>query len=174
MATSWGQHYASEQMHASQVCRADYPLSDPSMAGAEVRSFHPARLVERDDAGGGLVRMTLATARDITQTHESPGQYVEVRADDQTGFFVLSSEPGAGAWQLVMRAGGGASDVLLSAAAGRDLEVTRALGEGFPMIEARSRPLLIVLGGSGVAAGPSLVRRRVLEGDALCTRVLVG
>ena len=118
--------------------------------------------------------MTLATALDVTQTHASPGQYIEVRADDQTGYFVLSSEPGSPSWDVVMRAGGGASDVLLASAAGRTLEVTSALGEGFPMSDARGRPLIIVLGGSGIAAGPSLVRRRVLEGDASRTRVLVG
>jgi len=118
--------------------------------------------------------MTLAAARDVLVTHASPGQYVEVRADQETGFFVLSSEPGAPAWQLVMRAGGGASDVLLAAAAGKALEVTSALGAGFPMTEARGHPLIVVLGGSGIAAGPSLVRQRVLEGDAVRTRVFVG
>lgn len=118
--------------------------------------------------------MTLAAAPEVTETHAWPGQYVEVRADGQTGYFVLSNEPGAPAWQLVMRAGGGASDVLLAAVAGKALEVTNALGEGFPMNDARGHPLVIVLGGSGIAAGPSLVRRRVSDGDASRTRVLVG
>jgi NAD(P)H-flavin reductase len=138
------------------------------------RSFHPARLVRREDAGGGLVRIALAAGPETTKTHISPGQYVEVRIDEQTAFFVLSSPPGAPAWELVMRAGGGASDVLLAAATGKSLEVTSALGEGFRMVETRGHPLVIVLGGSGIAAGPSLVRRRVTDGDAPRTNVLVG
>jgi NAD(P)H-flavin reductase len=138
------------------------------------RRFHPARLVERQDEGGGLTRMTIEAPPDIVATYTSPGQYVEVCAEQQTGFFVLANEPGASAWQLVMRAGGGASEVLVAAPTGASLEVTRAIGAGFPMAAAHGGPLIVVLSGSGIAAGQPIVRRRIAEGDAARTRVLVG
>jgi NAD(P)H-flavin reductase len=144
------------------------------MPSSGAHSFHPARLVRREDAGGGLVRIALAANPETTNTHVSPGQYIEVRVGEETAFFVLSNEPGASSWELVMRAGGGASDILVGASPGQTLEVTGALGEGFRVIGARGHPLVIVLGGSGIAAGPGLVRRRVLDGEAPRTRVLVG
>jgi NAD(P)H-flavin reductase len=143
-------------------------------SGAQTRQFYPARLLGREDAGGGLVRMTLEAGFEVLRTHASPGQYVEARADDETGYFVLSNEPGSAVLELVMRAGGGVSDVLLAADVGKSLQVTTALGEGFQMNDARGRPLVLALGGSGIAAGPSLVRRRINDGDVQRTRVLVG
>jgi ferredoxin-NADP reductase len=118
--------------------------------------------------------MTIAAAPDVLSTYDSPGQYVEVCAENEMGFFVLANEPGAESWELVMRSGGGASDVLLAAGAGAMLDITAAIGAGFPMDDARGRPLLVVLGGSGIAAGPSIVGRRVTDGDAARTRVFVG
>jgi NAD(P)H-flavin reductase len=140
----------------------------------EPRRFYPARLVAREDAGGGLMRMTVEVAHEIVATYTSPGQYVEVLAEEQTGFFVLANEPGAAAWELVMRAGGGASDVLFAAGTGASLQVTVALGAGFPMADARGHPLIVALGGSGIAAGRAIVGRRVTHGDAKRTQVFVG
>jgi NAD(P)H-flavin reductase len=138
------------------------------------RRFHPARLVLRGEAGGGLTRMTLEPAPEVAETHIAPGQYIEVRADGETGFFVLANDPGAGAWELVMRSGGGASDVLLAKGAAAALEVSAAIGAGFPMAEAKGRPLLVALVGTGIAAGPPILRRRVRDGDAARTHAYVG
>lgn len=142
------------------------------MAGED--RFRPARLVGRDPAGGGLVRVVVEPAPELLSTYATPGQYVEMRAGDGTGFFVLSSDPGASSWQLVMRSGGGASDVVLTLPPGAPIGLTGALGHGFPMQEARGRPLLLAVNGTGVAAGPPVVHRRVLERDAARTRVFVG
>lgn len=73
-----------------------------------------------------------------------------------------------------MRSGGGASDVVLAMPVGSPVELTGALGEGFPLDEASARPLVVVLHGTGVAAGPPLVRHRIRGGDAGRTAVLVG
>jgi anaerobic sulfite reductase subunit B len=118
--------------------------------------------------------MTIEAGFDVLRTHASPGQYIEARADNETGYFVLSNEPGGAVLQLIMRPGGGVSDVLLGADVGKSLEVTSALGEGFQMNDARGRPLVIALGGSGIAAGPSLLRMRINDGDVPRTRVLIG
>jgi NAD(P)H-flavin reductase len=118
--------------------------------------------------------MTIETAGDVARTYTSPGQYVEVRIQQQSGFFVLASEPGAAAWELVMRSGGGVSDVLLAAVPGIPIDVTEAIGAGFPMTDVRGRPLTLALAGTGIAAGPPIVRRRILDGDAARTRVFAG
>ncbi|HZU84262.1 MAG TPA: FAD-dependent oxidoreductase [Polyangiaceae bacterium] len=138
------------------------------------RRFHPARLAARSDAGGGMTRMTLDVALEVARTYTAPGQYIEVRADDQTGLFVLADVPGAPAWELIMRLGGGASDVLLAAPVNASLRVSEAIGPGFPMQDASGQPLIVALAGTGIAAGRPIVRRRVIDGDAARTVVYVG
>jgi NAD(P)H-flavin reductase len=140
----------------------------------EDRRFRPARLAGRESAGGGLTRVTVDPEPALLGSHGHPGQYVEMRVQGETGFFVLSSEPGASAWELVMRAGGGASDVVLAIAVGSPLELTAALGHGFPLDAVVGRPLVVALNGTGVAAAPPIVRRRVRDGDAALTTVFVG
>jgi NAD(P)H-flavin reductase len=137
-------------------------------------AWHSATVTDRKPAGGGLTRIVLVISADAATSHVVPGQYVEVRAEGQTGYFVLSSDPGASPWELVMRAGGGASDVLLVMALPGAVEVSSAIGSGFPVRDARGRELLVALGGTGIAAGPPVVRRRILDGDARLTRVWVG
>jgi NAD(P)H-flavin reductase len=136
--------------------------------------FRPARLLARYDVGGGMTLIETDPGPQVAATYRSPGQYMEVRAGGETGYFVLASEPLAPRWHLVMRAGGGASDVLLRMAPGDALEVTDAIGPGFPMIAARGRSLVVALSGTGVAAGRPLVGRRVAEADAVRTEVLLG
>jgi NAD(P)H-flavin reductase len=141
---------------------------------AEAERTHRARLIKREFAGGGLTRVTLDPGRYVASTYTSPGQYIEVHVGGESGYFVLANAPGAPEWQLIMRRGGGASDVLLSIAPGGALEVTDAIGSGFPMEASRGRPVVIALGGTGVAAALPLVGRRVADGDATRTEVLIG
>lgn len=138
--------------------------------------FYAARLAERSPAGGGLTVIVVDAPEVATASYRSPGQYVEVRAGDagEAGYFVLASEPGARPWELIMRSGGGASDVLLVAPLGTDILVTAAIGAGFPLERARGAPLVVALGGTGIAAGRPIVRRRIRDGDAERTTVLVG
>ncbi len=140
----------------------------------EVQRFHPASLVGREHTGGGLTLVRVDPGAQVAAGYVSPGQYVEVRAGGETGYFVLANEPGSTTWDLIMRHGGGASDVLLAVAPGADVEVTAPIGEGFPMESARGRPLVVVLGGTGVAAARPVVRRRMADGDATRTEVLIG
>ena len=136
--------------------------------------YYPARLASRSDAGGGMTLVTLEPEPGIAPSYTSPGQYVEVRAQGETGYFALAGFPGELPWELVMRSGGGVSDVLLPAPLGRDVEVTAAIGDGFPMDAARGRLLVVALSGTGVSAGRPLVRHRIAEGDAACTQVWLG
>lgn len=140
---------------------------------SEVR-YHPARLVSRTDAGGGMTLVILEPEPGLALSYTSPGQYVEVRARGETGYFVLAGAPGAWPWELVMRPGGGVSDVLLAAEGELDVEVTAAIGDGFPLEASRGRLLVIALSGTGVAAGRPLVQRRIADGDAPLTQVWLG
>lgn len=140
----------------------------------EPTRFRPGRLVARGDAGGGLTRVTVEPEAEQLATYVRPGQYIEMLAGGETGFFVLSSDPGARPWELVMRSGGGASDVVLAADVGTPLGLTAAIGDGFPVEAARGAPLALALGGTGVAAGPPVVRQRVRDGDAARTLAVVG
>jgi NAD(P)H-flavin reductase len=144
------------------------------MPMAETGPFHRARLVDLVDAGGGLSVVTVEPAIEVAESYASPGQYVEVRANGETGYFVLANEHGASRFDLVMRAGGGASDVLLAMRPGAPIEVSRAIGPGFPLDEVKARPLVIALTGTGIAAGRPLVRPRIAGGDAERTLLLVG
>jgi NAD(P)H-flavin reductase len=136
--------------------------------------YHPARLTSRSDAGGGMTMVILEPTAALGPSFTSPGQYVEVRAQGETGYFVLAGVPGELPWELVMRSGGGVSDVLLPAPLGLDVEVTAAIGDGFPMDAARGRRLVVALSGTGVAAGRPLVRHRISDGDAPLTQVWLG
>jgi NAD(P)H-flavin reductase len=141
---------------------------------AEGERFHRASLSARESAGGGLTRITVDPGHRVASTYKSPGQYTEIRVSGESGYFVLANEPGAAAWHLIMRRGGGVSDVLLATAPGASLEVTDAIGSGFPMDASRGRRLVIALGGTGVAAALPLVHRRMADGDATRTDVLIG
>ncbi len=145
-----------------------------AMTSSKAAGWLPAVLATREDAGGGLTLVQISVESHIAETYTSPGQYVRVRARGAEGFFVLANEPKAPVWDLILRPGGGASDVLLAAALGDPLESTTALGSGFPMERVYGRPLVVALGGTGMAAGRPIVRRRVREGDATLTRVFVG
>jgi NAD(P)H-flavin reductase len=134
----------------------------------------PARLVTRTDAGGGMTRVTIDPAQELVGSYSSPGQYIHARVGGETGYFVLAGAPGASPWELVMRAGGGVSDVLLAAEPGLALEVTPALGDGFPWNDVHGRAVVVALSGTGVAAGRPLVRRRIADGDAAKTQVYLG
>lgn len=138
------------------------------------RRFRPARLAGREDVGGGLARVTVDPEGALLTTYRQAGQYVEMRVDGETGFFVLASDPGASPWELIMRSGGGASDVVLTIQVGSPIELTGALGDGFPVAEVAGRPLVIAINGTGVAAVPPIVHRRIRDGDAGLTHVFLG
>lgn len=134
----------------------------------------PARILDRRDAGGGLSWVGLLPSPKAAATYVVPGQYVDVRLDEATGFFALAGTEGAGRWDLLLRPNGGASEALLAAALGGHALVSKALGAGFPMAEAEAKKLAIVV--TAGALGPALpvAFQRVRAGVADRTTLLVG
>jgi len=146
----------------------------PKVPLPSASAFSYARLIGRVDAGGGLSLITLQPTVQVARTYVSPGQYVELRLHRKTGHFVLANDPGTSAFELFMRPGGGVSDLLLAMPLGGVVEVTAAIGAGFPMHDAKARPLVVVLAGTGIAAARPIVRARIDEGDAKRTVLLIG
>ena len=134
---------------------------------------HAARLTERRD-GHPLVPIALEVDADVRTTHTTPGQYLSIVVAGENGYFVIASEIGALAWRLLVKGGGTVADALLAEPLGATFSITAALGAGFPCDEARGRPLVVAAAGTGIASVPPVATRRVAEGDAARTTVLLG
>lgn len=143
------------------------------MATAEPERF-PARLLSRRDAGGGLSWVSLLPSPKAAATYRSPGQYVDVRIGDATGFFALASREGAGQWDLLLRANPGASQALHDLPPGAHVMVSAALGAGFPLEAASERSLAIVVTAGALAPALPTLERRLREGMGERTTLLVG
>jgi NAD(P)H-flavin reductase len=152
-------------MTVSTSCASAHP------ADAE---FLASRILGRKDLGGGLVLVEIETPAGAATSYSSPGQYIKIRIQGESAYYVLANEPGADRWNLILRAGGRVSNLLLTAPLRTTLGATRPIGNGFPMAEARGRSLVVALGGTGIAVGRPVIRRRIAEGDASRTLVLVG
>jgi NAD(P)H-flavin reductase len=135
--------------------------------------LHAARLISRD-AGRPLVPVALDVPAPVRASHTTPGQYVQIAAGGENGYFVLASPVGADTWSLLVKGGGSTADALLCEPLGASFPVTGALGAGFPMDEARGRPLVVAAAGTGIAAAPPIAARRIADGDAARTHVLLG
>jgi NAD(P)H-flavin reductase len=143
-------------------------------------SGQPAKIARREvtlsarKSGQALVPVTVAVPEDVRISHTEPGQYVSIDAGGEDGYFVLASPVGAPAWTFLVKGGGATADALRDVPMGSKVMVSRALGEGFPCVEARGRPLLIALAGTGIAAAPALAARRIADGDGARTWMLLG
>lgn len=132
-----------------------------------------AVLTGRRHSGAGLSLVTLTPASDRAEGYRAPGQYIEVRASAK-GYFALASEIGAPSWELLVRMNGGASDTLLRAPEGTELQVAGPHGRGFPLDDARGRPLVVAVAGSALAVARPILRARAAQGEAHRTRLYVG
>jgi NAD(P)H-flavin reductase len=137
-------------------------------------ALHEATLRGKEEAGGGLVRLTLEPGERVAASYVRPGQYIALRAAGKDAYFVLAGDVGEPSWELVLRPGGDAALAALGTSHGARVEVSEAQGAGFPMEEAKGRPLTVAVTGSGIAAGRPVVRARVRAGEASATELLVG
>lgn len=136
--------------------------------------LHEATFCSRTDAGGGLIHLSIEPPIAIASTFEHPGQYVLLRVGGKSSHFVLANDAGDAKWELLVRPSGEVATAALAVPLGQSIEVSRAIGAGFPMGEARGRELLVVVTGSGIAAARPVVRARLREQAARATEVLVG
>jgi NAD(P)H-flavin reductase len=111
---------------------------------------------------------------EILGSYVRPGQYVALRAGGKAAYFVLAGDAGETSWEVILRPGGEAAEAALGTSIGACIEVSDAQGPGFPIEEAHGRTLLVVVTGSGIAAGRPVLRARVRAGEAGATELFVG
>jgi NAD(P)H-flavin reductase len=144
-------------------------LSLPVPAAARSRRIVTAR----NDVGGGLWSIAFSGGDD-TKTHRVPGQYTWVEAEGVGGYFVLANRPGNETWEVIVRAGGGAADVLMRMNTGDEIAATAALGRGFPCEETIDRELVIAVPCSAIAVARPVVLWRIDRKVAKKTTLLLG
>jgi sulfhydrogenase subunit gamma (sulfur reductase) len=136
--------------------------------------LHQARVLARTEAGGGLVLLSIRPEESARRTYVRAGQYVSVHVASVSSYFALAWEAGAATWELILRPGGDAADAILAMPEDGEITTSGALGPGFPLDEARRRPLLLAATGSGVAAMRPVVMHRLRDEDGSRTELLLG
>jgi NAD(P)H-flavin reductase len=118
--------------------------------------------------------VTLTPPSSFADAYRSPGQYIQVRTDSGSGYFVLAGECHAPSWEILVRNNGEASIDLIGAPEGTVIGATTALGKGFPLQRARGRGLVIAVVGSALSVARPLMRDRVAHREAPLTSIFVG
>jgi NAD(P)H-flavin reductase len=144
------------------------------VSSESARDVSFGRLVARRNVGGGLILHDLEPPVGLRGTYGNPGQYVSLGAAEKSTYFVLAGEPDQPTWQVLVRAGGDVANALLALPIGARVELSGALGPGFPVAEAEGKRLFVLATGSGVAAIRPVVAVRVRGGVAATTEVLLG
>lgn len=134
----------------------------------------PAVLSTREEAGSGLLLVGIDVAPHLARAYERPGQYVEVKTERGNGYFVLAGPPRASRWELLVRNAGEAADALHVLPLGAALDVSPPLGAGFPIDDARERPLVVAVVGSALAVARPVMEVRIAESPPGSTFLYVG
>lgn len=136
---------------------------------------HRAVIVRSAPVGAGLTLVVLEPDAALAATYTRAGQYVWVEpAGVPGGYFVLAGDPRGQPWELVIRGGGDAADWLLAAAPGTAVGVTAALGDGFDLPAAHGQAAAICVTAGAIAFARSIVRARIVDGDASRTELFLG
>ena len=142
--------------------------------GSAPRSSHVAHVLARRDAGGEMTLVTFDVPAALRESYTHPGQYALFTFGEDEGYFVLASQVGRAPWEILLRARGGVADSLLAAPIGAPVSVSRAIGEGFPVERARGEDAVVVVTAAAIGAARATVSRRIDDGDATRTRLVVG
>lgn len=112
-----------------------------------------ARVADLWDAGEGLIHLVLEMPPEVLPSFKLPGQYQELAIEGHPARpYAIASAPGTGnRFEFLVRRGFPLADALAKLNAGDTVNVSMALGPGFPMDLARGRDLLLVATGTGAA-----------------------
>lgn len=115
--------------------------------------YHPARLVATRSETPHMRHLRLEVPPAVLESYGIPGQFLEVRrpGEDATAFFAIANQPGAGGIELLVKRAEGLADLLFDLQVGSELEVSEAMGPGFPLDQAHGRDVLLFATGSGFA-----------------------
>ncbi|MCA1665287.1 MAG: oxidoreductase [Myxococcales bacterium] len=98
---------------------------------------------------------------EFAREHTLPGQLVKLHAPGhKAGYFALGNAPrGDGSGELLLKRGTPLSDAVIDAAQPHAIvEATAPFGEGFPVLEARGRDVLLFAAGSGITPVRALLQ----------------
>lgn len=138
------------------------------------RPTYVAHVVARRDVGGGMTLFSIDVPSALRDSYVRPGQYAYFTLIGEAGYFVLGNREGTAPWEIFLRRGGAAADLLLAAPVGVEVGATKALGDGFPVEKARGEDALVVVTAGAIAAARAVVNRRIDDGDAHRTRLVIG
>lgn len=138
------------------------------------RSSYVAHVAGRRDVGGGMTLFALDVPGVLRDSFVRPGQYAHLTLIGEGGYFVLGSRERRSPWEIVLRRGGGFADLLLAAPVGLDVAASKALGDGFPVDAARGHDAIVLVTAGAIAAARTVVGRRIEDGDAGRTRLVMG
>jgi sulfhydrogenase subunit gamma (sulfur reductase) len=123
-------------------------------------SFHPVTLEKRWVEAQDLVGLRVSLdGTALAPTFQNPGQYVQLRLPSgRIGFFAIASRPGEGnGFEFLVKAGGEIPDELLALGPGDRLEMSAAMGQGYPIQHHRGKDVLLFAVGSGISPIRSLI-----------------
>ncbi len=135
---------------------------------------HLARVVGNRNAGGEMKLVALDVPEVVRASYTRPGQYVHTALAGETGYFALGNREGTTPWEILLRRGGGVADLLFDAGDGLEVNVSIALGPGFPVDSVRGESALVVVTAGAFAAARATIAHRIADGDASKTSLLVG
>ena len=138
------------------------------------RATYVAHVMARRDVGGGMTLFAIEVPGALRESHVRPGQYAYFTLIGEAGYFVLGNREQHSPWEIFLRRGGAAADLLIAAPAGIEVGATKALGKGYPVEDARGQDALVVVTAGAIAAARSVVARRIADGDGPKTRVVIG
>jgi NAD(P)H-flavin reductase len=110
----------------------------------------------------------------LRQSHVRPGQYAYLTLIGEAGYFVLGNRELKSPWEIVLRRGGAVADLLLAAPIGLEVAASKALGAGYPVEAAHRHDVIVLVTAGAIAAARAVVGRRVSDGDAAKTTLLLG
>lgn len=138
------------------------------------RASYVAHLVGRRDVGGDMTLFAFEVPGVLRESYATPGQYSYFTLIGEAGYFVLGSREKRSPWEILLRRGGAAADLLMRAPVGTDVAATPAIGGGYPVERARGEDAIVVVTAGAMAAARAVVGRRIEDGDAARTRLVVG
>jgi len=117
-----------------------------------------ARVLAAWDETPAMRGLRLELPPPLAAAHQHPGQVVKLRTAVGEGYFALSSAPGGGRAELLVKRGGRVADAGIEAAGSGSLELSTPFGKGFPVEEAVGRDVLLFAAGSGIAPIRALIQ----------------
>jgi len=140
----------------------------------EPRPSYVVHLAARRDVGGSMTLFAFDVPGVLRESYVRPGQYAYFTLIGEAGYFVLGGRELRSPWEILLRRGGAAADLLMKAPVGTNVAATKALGAGFPVGNARGEEAIVVVTAGAMAAARAVIGRRVEDGDAARTRLVIG